>query len=135
MNTASSRRSRQLRLQADTMARAGLLLFLLAVTCEYCTVESFSLAPGGFQGVPSREVWQNAKPSSTLARNSFARSHVTHDGCAGRTGAAERGSSGCLSTATAAVTESSEYLENKEELKKVGFFPRMMRIMHCYDLE
>lgn len=132
---ARSSQRRQLRFQADTMARAGLLLFFLAVTCEDCTVESFSLPPGGFQGAPSHGVWQNAKPSSISARNSFARSHVTHDGCAGRTGAAERRSSGCLSAATAAVTESSEYLENKEELKKVGFFPRMMRKMHCYDLE
>lgn len=111
------------------MARATLLLFLVAVTCEDGSVESFSLAPGDLQGAPFHRVWLNAKRSSILARNSFARSHVTHDGCTGRAGAAERYSSGHLSAATTAVTESSEYLENKEALKKVGFFLPMIQ---CY---
>lgn len=121
----------QLRLQVDTMARAGLLLFLLAVTCEDYSVESFWLAPGDLQGASSSGVWQNVKPSSCsiLAPDSFARRHVTHDGCARRAGAAERCSSGCLGAAMAAVAESSEYLENKEALKKVGIFPPMIRKM------
>lgn len=117
------------------MARAGLLLFLLAAACEDCSVESFSLAPGDLQGAPSRGVWHNAKPSSSIfARNSFAQSPVTHDdGCAGGAGAVERRSSGCLSAAasTAAATESSEYLENKEALKKVGLVPPMIRKRRC----
>lgn len=94
------------------MARASALLVLLAVTCEECSVDSFSFAPG---------VLQNTKPSPILGRNSFARSRVTH------ARAAERCSSGYLSAATTAVTESSEYLENKEALKKVGPFPPMTR--------
>lgn len=110
------------------MARAGLLLSLLAVTCEDFSVESFVLPPGDLQGAPSGGVWQNVKPSSSiLARDPFARSRVTHDGCgtSRRAGAAETRSGGCLGAATTAVTESSEYLENKEALKKVGVFPPM----------
>ena len=95
------------------MARANLVLVLLAITCEDRSVDSFSFAPGGLQ---------NAKPSSILGRPDAI--HARGAECRG---AAERYSSGYLNAATTAVTESSEYLENKEALKKVGSLPPMMR--------